>query len=695
VPFPLWACFFGHFSVLFPAGMTAATCAPMILGPSSRFSPAVIFIALLLSAIPAIARQKVASQPTSSPQDVLTYHGDNLRTGWFSSETQLTASNVNPQSFGLLQTVVLDGRVDAEPLVVMQQKIAGQEIHNVVYVATENDSVYAIDAGDGSILWQRSFGTPVPYQYKNNDDNVYPFMGILGTPVIDRGADAMYFVADSFNGKADTFYLHAISLSTGRNLLKPAAISFSEQLSSGKKWTFNPKFHLQRAGLLELNGSIYVSFGSNGDTQPDQSRGTILRYDAATLTQLSGQITNKRNTPASPYYLSSIWQSGYGPAADSNGDVYFTTGNSNPNNPSYSAINRPESMVHLSGDLSTLLDSFTTYNYFQLDQGDTDMGSGGMLLLPDQPGSIPHLSVAGGKDGRAFLMNRDHLGGYTKNGPDKVLQTVNMGSCWCGPAYFVGSDGAPYVLTGGGNGITSWQLQTSPSVQLVRETSTGSGPVNGLPDDGGSIPVVSSNGTATGSAVVWYVQKPATSSDSDPGTPVTLWAYAASDLTQPLVSLTAGTWRHAVSSNANLIPTVANGKVYVASNKQLQIFGLLSSRAMTHPAAIPKALVPSAPDPIACAPKVAALEAVSDVSAPVHEFYGTICQVNGVELHLSLRGNRSIVVDASQAFAQHRLIPLTPGRPVHLHTNIDAKGSAHAQQISPTHMISPNTPADR
>jgi hypothetical protein len=113
----------------------------MIPGPSSRFSPAVIFIALLLSAIPAIARQKVASQPTSSPQDVLTYHGDNLRTGWFSSETQLTASNVNPQSFGLLQTVVLDGRVDAEPLVVMQQKIAGQEIHNVVYVATENDSV--------------------------------------------------------------------------------------------------------------------------------------------------------------------------------------------------------------------------------------------------------------------------------------------------------------------------------------------------------------------------------------------------------------------------------------------------------------------------------------------------------------------------------------------------------------------------
>src|ERR1700722_12059998 len=135
-----------------------------------------------------------------SPQDVLTYHGDTFRTGWFSAETQLTASNVTPQTFGLLQTVTLDGRVDAEPLYVAHEIIAGQGIHNVVYAATENDSVYAIDADSGSILWQRSFGAPVPYTYKDSDDNVYPVMGILSTPVIDRtmsAAGAMYVVADT------------------------------------------------------------------------------------------------------------------------------------------------------------------------------------------------------------------------------------------------------------------------------------------------------------------------------------------------------------------------------------------------------------------------------------------------------------------------------------------------------------------
>ncbi len=322
----------------------------MISGHSPRFAVATIFTSVLLFlAIPAFAGQKLAaSQPPSSPQDVLTYHGDNLRTGWFSSETQLTASNVNAQSFGLLQTVILDGRVDAEPLVVIHQEIAGYGIHNVVYVATENDSIYAIDAGEGSILWHRSFGSPVPYQYKNHDDNVYPVMGILGTPVIDREAGAMYFVVDSFNGKVDVFFLHAISLSTGSNLVNVAPIQFSEQLPSGKKWTSDPRFHLQRPGLLEANGSIYVAFGSNGDNRPDVSRGMILRYDPATLSQLSGQITNKRNTPAFPYYLSSIWQSGYAPAADSNGDVYFSTGNSNPRTASYSALNRPDRMVHLS-----------------------------------------------------------------------------------------------------------------------------------------------------------------------------------------------------------------------------------------------------------------------------------------------------------------------------------------------------------
>jgi hypothetical protein len=623
-----------------------------------------------------------------SPQDVLTYHGDTFRTGWFSAETQLTASNVTPQTFGLLETVALDGRVDAEPLYVSQLSISGQP-HNVVYLATEHDSVYAIDAESGSILWQRSFGEPVPYTYKNSDDNVYPIMGILSTPVINRTAGTMYVVADTFNGTVDTFRLHSISLTTGQDLVTPAAISFTGTLADGTTWTFNPQFQLQRPGLLESNGTIYVAFGSNADIVPAQSRGTILRYSAKTLKQLTGAFTDSLDETSAPYYLSSIWQSGYAPATDALGDIYFATGNSNPSTPSYSkAWNRPESVVRLSGDLTTMLTSFTPSNYSQLDEDDTDLGSGGTMVLPDQPGSFPHLAVAGGKDGRAFLLNRDGMGGYMPNGPDHVLQSVSMGGCWCGPAYFVGSDGTPRVVTGGGNGITTWQLQTAPSTQLTQEFSTGSSPVNGLPDNGGVIPVISSNGTMPGSAIVWFVQKPASSSNQNPGTPVTLMAYSAAGL-QPLVSLPAGTWRHAVNSNANIVPTVANGKVYVASNMQLRIFGLLTPQVAARASAAPKGLTAPAPEVIACPP---------DTTAPAageHEFHGTVCRVSGSELRLALRNGHSIAVDVSHAFDEHRRLLLTPGRPLVVRATIDGKGAAHAQQISPSHELSAVTPADR
>jgi hypothetical protein len=653
----------------------------------SRFSSLPGFVFVLLSMGSIASSQAVSKQPAGTPQDVLTYHGDNFRTGWFSSETLLTASNVNAQSFGLLQSVALDGRVDAEPLVALQQMIDNQGVHDVVYLATENNTVYALDAVDGSTLWQRNFGTPVPDSYKSGDDNVYPAMGILGTPVIDRTAGAIYVVSDVYNGSADAFQLHAISLSSGTDIGNPVTIQFSAKLLDGTTWTFNPRYQLQRAGLLEANGNIYVSFGSNGDINPNISRGTMVRYDAATLKTLNGGITDKLAGNVSNYYLSSIWQSGYAPAADQAGDVYFSTGNSDPSQPTYVAKgNRPESVIRVSGNLKTVRSTFTPYNYFQLDEGDQDLGSGGMLVLPDQLGSIPHLAVAGGKYGSAFLMNRDHLGGYTHGGPDKVVQTVSMGGCWCGPAYFVGADGVPRIVTGGGNGITSWKLQTSPTTQLVFDSSTGSNAVNGLPDNGGSIPVISSNGATAGSAIVWFVQKPATSSDQNPGTPVTLQAFAASDLTQQLISIQAGTWTHAVNSNANLVPTVANGKVYIASNEQLQIFGLFSSRA-TSKAAPSKAPVPSDPAIVTCPPEVAPRAAVDVSGVGVHQFRGTVCKLAGNQLRVALSGGRSISIDVTEALSRLGTPLLSPGRPIKIRGTIDAKGYAHAQRISRAHAL--------
>jgi hypothetical protein len=663
----------------------------MSLSDRRRSLPMVLALFSLV-AIPSLA----GNAPTGSPQDVLTYHGDNLRTGWFSSETQLTTSNVNASSFGLLKSLVLDGRVDAEPLYVSQQTILNQGVHNVIYVATENNSLYALDADTGKTLWHKRFGNPVPYQYKNFDDNVFPIMGILSTPVIDRTLGNLYFVADTFNGSVDSFHLHAISLSSGKNVVKPTTIKFSTLLADGTTWKFDPKFQLQRPGLLEANGSIYVAFGSNGDINPNISRGSIVRYDAVSLLRAGSDVTDTLDTRHFSYFLSSIWQSGYAPAADANGGVYFSTGNSDPGQPSYSqSFNRPDSIVHLSGDLNSLVDSFTPSNYFQLDQVDLDLGSAGMILLPDQPGPIPHLAVGGSKDGRAFLMNRDTLGGYTPNGPDNVVQTVNQGNCWCGPAYFVGSDGKGYVLTGGSNGVTSWQLQTSPSVQIVKKTSTGPGPADGLPEYGGAIPVVSSNGTTAGTAVVWFIQKPQTSSDSDPGTPVALMAYDAANLTSQLFTAPAGTWTHAVNSNANIVPTVANGKVYVASNKQLQIFGLLPPKGSRDRERLPHGIASSTPDVVTCAPTESPTAAWGASVAATHQLYGTVCRVSGAEVQISLRSGRSISIDVENAFARHQRVALTAGRVIHVTATVDEKGVAHALRIFPAHTLSPLTPKDR
>lgn len=663
---------------------------PRVMEPRywKRYVSRVHFLVLILL---------MARNSSGSAQDVLTYHGDSLRTGWFSSETQLTVSKVNGQTFGLLHTVVLDGRVDAEPLYVSQLTIPLKGVHNVVFVVTENNSLYRIDADTGKIVGRRKFGSAVPYQYKNYDDNVFPVMGILGTPVIDRSAGVIYLVADTYNGKVDAFRLHAISITTLKDVVPPALIKFSARLADGTTWKFNPRYHLQRPGLLEANGSIYVAFGSNGDTQPDQSRGSIVRYDANTLAFLDSDVTDTLDLNTSPYYLSAIWQSGYGVAADSNGDIYFATGNSDPHTGSYSAgFNRPDSVVHLAGDLTALVDSFTPSDYFQLDQGDTDLGSGGAMLLPDQAGSTPHLVVAGGKDGRAFLLNRDNLGGFTQGGPDNVLQAVNQGGCWCGPAYFVGSDGKPYVLTGGGNGITSWQL-TLPAVQLVQKSAAPWSATDGLPDYGGSIPVVSSNGTTAGTAIAWFVRRPSSSSDSDPGTAVTLQAFDASNLQNQLVSIPAGTWTHAVNSNADLVPTVANGKVYVASNKQLQIFGLFGTQ--TKRGVLPRALKPSTADAMACPASEDTVDAVrgavGGAGSSMHQFTGTVCRLEANQLRLALRSGRSIFVDISGAFAKHRQVVLSPGRAIQVRARIDAKGVAHAERISPSHTISPLTPADR
>lgn len=291
-------------------------------------------------------------------------------------------------------------------------------------------------------------------------------------------------------------------------------------------------------------------------------------------------------------------------------------------------------------------------------------------------------------------MNRDNLGGYNQGGSDNVLQEVNEGGCWCGPAYFVGGDGNPYVVTGGGNGVTAWQLQLNGTPQLVQESTTGSGPLNGLPDGGGSIPVISSNGTTAGTAIAWFVQKPQTSSDSDPGTPVTLRAFDASNLSSQLFSAQAGTFTHAVNSNANIVPTVANGKVYIASNKQLNIFGLLPPSGSPERAALPKGIAVSEPDVVTC-PPAEPIQAFIVKGADNHQLFGSVCKLEGSTMQLALRGHRSVSIDIASATVGPKHLSLTLGRNIKVQATVDAKGVAHATRLAPSHTFDAETPADR
>ncbi len=505
---------------------------------------------------------------------VTTYHNDNNRTGWNKTETILTPVNVGGTKFGLLGTVTLDDQVDAQPLVVPGINItagAHKGVHDVVYVVTENDSVYALDANKGTLLIRKSLGTPVaePLGCNNNGPNV----GINSTPVIDPVAGTLYVMAYTHDSTGPTYRLHALDLGSLTDKVTAQLVTASHKLTNGTTFNFTARVQRQRPGLLLANGTVYAGFGSFCDFSANQSRGWLLGWNASTLAPLSAnQIFDTQPSSPNNFFLSAIWMSGYGLAADDSGNILFVTGNSDPSGTTYDGVsNIQESAVKVSADLTSVLDLFTPMNQSSLDQGDTDFGSGGLLVLPDQAGSIPHLAVAAGKDGNMFLMNEDHLGGFstTKN---NVLGTFGVGSCWCGQSYYVDpTDGIARVVSSGGNNVMVWKLTTSPSPTLTNVSSSPA-VVNGqFP---GFFTSISSNGTA--SPIIWALGRPA--SQSAP----TIFLYAfnpdagGSTMTQ-LFHGAAGTWPN-FFGDSNQVPVVANGKVYVATNKALKVFGVKGAK---------------------------------------------------------------------------------------------------------------------
>ncbi len=500
---------------------------------------------------------------------VTTYHNDNYRTGWNSAETVLTPSTVNTASFGLLAKVAVDDQVDGQPLVVPGVTItagSNQGVHDVVYLVTGNDTVYAIDADAGTVLLSHNLGKPVtwPLGCNNNGPNV----GIDSTPVIDVSGNTIYLIAYTQDSTGPAYRVHALDLGNLTDKVTPMVVSASHTLTDGTTFTFNATYQRQRPGLLLANGNIYAGFGSFCDYSANLSRGWLLGWNAATLAPLSANRLNDQQ-PTSPnkFFLSSIWMSGYGLAADDSGNVVFVTGNSDYSGTTYDGIsNIQESVVKVSPDLTMVVDLFTPSNQASLDGGDTDFGSGGVLVLPDQTGSTPHLAVAAGKYGSMYLMNEDKLGGYSTT-TNNVLGTYPVGACWCGESYFVDpTDGLARVVSSGAHEVKVWKVKTSPSPKLVgvaRSPALKSGQLAGF------FTSVSSNGKAT--PIIWALTRPA--SHSSPG----IGLYAFNPDSGPKMTLLfqtdAGSWPN-YGGNSNQVPVVANGKVYVASNKELEIFGL-------------------------------------------------------------------------------------------------------------------------
>jgi hypothetical protein len=601
----------------------------------------------------------------STGTDVVTHHYDVQRTGWNSHETVLSASNVKSGTFGLLHSVAVDDEVDAQPLVLTNQSISGvQGNRTAVYVATEGNTVYAIDASSGTVLLKRNFGTPVPKSAFGNCSFNTVHIGINSTPVIDRAAGRLFVVTYTSDGGVSTYRLHALSLTTLADAIAPVVVTASHSLTNGTTYTFQASKNRQRAGLLEANGNIYVAFTSFCDLFANVSRGMVLGWNASTLKPLAANYLNDKLAPstANNYFLSSIWMSGNGLAESSTGSIFFATGNSHSG--TYNSTNNlSESVVNLSSDLTTVKDFFTPSNVNTLDANDTDLSSGGVLLMPPQSGPVPNLAVALGKDGRMFLLNQQSLGHFTSGGPDKVLGTFPISACWCAESYYKGSDGVGRVVSSAGNTIIIWKLQTSPSVTLVRERTL---PALVSGQDPGFFTSVSSSGTQTGTAVIWAVSRPTNANPAN----VLLYAFNAANGSL-IFSANAGTWPN--PGNANIVPVVANGQVFVASNKQLAIFGPIVAGA-TAATSVTGGIVASSE-------QVSSEAMTSQNPASGSQVSGWVDQINGTELVVRDRNGAHVTIDAMPARDAFQSVPIGMEEAITAEGNYDAQGVLHAQTI--------------
>src|SRR6266478_2739588 len=534
----------------------------------------------LLLVLLATCKDNPTAPSTTNPQSmsVLTQHNDNTRSGWNDNETALTTTNVNVQQFGLVFTLTVDDQVYAQPLVVGHLLIAGG-YHNVVYVATVNNTVYAFDGDNGRLYWRNNFTRSGWRAPKNTDmtgacggsyTNFSGNIGIVGTPVIDAASGTIYFVARSTNGLSYAQYLHAVDIVDGHEQagspkLLTASTSGTGDGSVNGTISFDSQRENQRQGLTLLNGSVYVSFSSHCDWGP--YHGWILGYDAATLQQ---QVVYNV-TPNG--YAGGMWESGMAMAADA-GSLYQVAGNGtvgdggDPTN----LTNRGESALKLTPSGSTLqvASYFTPQDFQFLNDNDLDYGTMGGFLIPN---SLYFLT--GGKDGNLYLLNKDAMGGYVPsvNQVQQVVALGNNANMHCQATYYKGS-ATEFVYVWSENQplraipFDRGSNLMDPQGQIQ---TGGSGPSG----QSGAVLSVSSNGSKDGTGILWasYASTGDAESFVSPGI---LRAFDANDVTRELWNNHQNVARDGAGNYAKFSsPTVANGHVYLPTfSNRVVVYGL-------------------------------------------------------------------------------------------------------------------------
>lgn len=517
---------------------------------------------------------------------VFTYHNSLARDGSNAHEFALTTSNVASATFGKLFSCAVDGAVYTQPLWVPGLTKNGAK-HNAVLVATTHDSVYAFDADQSpcAVLWQATMldashgasagETSVPNTDVGPSMDIQPEIGIIGTPVINPASNAIFLVSKS-EGPAGTFHqrLHALDLTTGNEQVNgPVTISGSVvgagYDSSGATVTFNPLTHNQRPALALVNGVVYVTWASHGDADP--YHGWIIGYNVADLSQAG--IYNV----TADGQRGGIWMSGGAPAADASNALYVSTGNGTfdrsavvtPNTDLGDAVLKITTTSGLA-----LSDWFSPFNESTLETQDTDLGSGGVMLLPDQSSGPAHLLVTGGKEGILYLLNRDSMGQFcttcnTTTGETAVVQSfAATNAIFCTPALW---QNGVYV---GGVSDKLAVFPFNPATGKLATTPASQSPaIFHFP---GATPSISAQGTSNG--IVWAIDSSAYSASSSQGSgPAVLHAYDATNLAIELWNSAQASGNRDTAGNAVKfsVPTVANGKVYIGTHTTIEVYGLL------------------------------------------------------------------------------------------------------------------------